>query len=366
MIARSGSIDELITANAPVAIGVSGGKDSTAAAFAMMQYLDAARHKGERILIHSDLGEIEWEESLPQCERLAQRLSLELVVVRRKAGGLLPRWKTRWKNNVARFVELACVQLIMPWSAPGMRFCTSELKTDVITGDLVKRFPGRTIVSVAGIRRDESTERANAPVCKLQPKLTRVSTGTRGWDYHPILDWTLQDVYDLHRREGFPLHEAYTVYGASRVSCRYCFYSTFGDLVAAASHPRAGEVFREIVGMEAESTFSFKAAHWLADVAPHLLPASLAAAVAEAKQRAALREAAAAQVPRHLLYTKGWPTVMPTRQEAQLLASVRSDVADIVGLDIKYRDADGVLGRYEDLMREKAARTSRSRKRQAA
>jgi hypothetical protein len=51
---------------------------------ALIPYLDAIGHHGPRVLIHSDLGQVEWKDSLPTCERLAARLGLELIVVRRQ------------------------------------------------------------------------------------------------------------------------------------------------------------------------------------------------------------------------------------------------------------------------------------------
>jgi hypothetical protein len=58
-------IAALLAAGAPVAIGVSGGKDSCAAALATVEHLDAIGHQGPRVLIHSDLGRVEWRDSLP-------------------------------------------------------------------------------------------------------------------------------------------------------------------------------------------------------------------------------------------------------------------------------------------------------------
>jgi 3'-phosphoadenosine 5'-phosphosulfate sulfotransferase (PAPS reductase)/FAD synthetase len=352
-VSRDDFVDGLLRSGAVVAIGVSGGKDSDVAVFETLDYLDGIGHAGPRLLIHSDLGDVEWDASLPQCQRLAEAVGLELVVVRRKAGGLLTRWRTRWRNNVARFAELSCVQLILPWSTPAMRFCTSEMKTDVICAELTRRFPGQTIISVAGIRREESEQRRNAPVFKLQPKLCRSSRGTLGYDWNPILDYTLQDVQDVHVLRGFPLHEAYTVYGASRVSCRYCIFSTLADLTAATADPRGHDLYRALVDLEAESTFSFQGNRWLADVAPSLLPEDLARRTRRAKEGAVVRTEAASRVPRHLLYEAGWPKVMPSAAEAEILAQVRSDVSDAVGITIKYTDADGVMFRYKELLREK-------------
>lgn len=191
------SIERLLAADAPVAIGVSGGKDSCALAFAVVAHLDAIGHRGPRVLVHSDLGRVEWKDSLPTCERLAAVLGLELMIVRRAAGDMMDRWLTRWTNNLRRYVELECVKIILPWSTPSMRFCTSELKTAVITAALSKRFPGCAIVSAAGIRREESSARSEAPVSKPQPKLTSKKRGTTGIDWNPILEWTENDVRAL-------------------------------------------------------------------------------------------------------------------------------------------------------------------------
>src|SRR5262249_1182557 len=147
------------------------------------------------------------------CAALADRLGIELIIVRRGAGDMMDRWLTRWDNNVARYAELSCVKLILPWSTPAMRFCTSEMKTAIICRELIRRFPGRQILSASGIRRQESSSRAKAPIAKAQPKLSSVAHRTSGLDWHPLIEWTLDEVLALHVDRGFPLHEAYTKYG---------------------------------------------------------------------------------------------------------------------------------------------------------
>jgi 3'-phosphoadenosine 5'-phosphosulfate sulfotransferase (PAPS reductase)/FAD synthetase len=349
-------VTQLLHEGAVVAIGVSGGKDSDAVVFATLEYLNGIGHAGPRVLIHSDLGRLEWRESLPMCQRLAEHVGLNLIVTRRTAGDLLDRWWQRWRNNVARYVALECVKLILPWSTPALRFCTSEMKTAVICRELVRQFPGQTILSVSGIRREESTGRAKAATSKEQPKLTSKTKQTAGLDWHPILDWKIPDVWESHREWGFEPHEAYTVYGSSRVSCCFCTMASRGDLVASAACPDNQATYRALVQLEATSTFSFQSGGWLGDIAPDLLSQEQRGALAQAKERAARREAAEAQIPSHLLYTKGWPTCRPTLSEAALLAEVRQDVAAAVGLQIGYATADTVLDRYAELMAQKATK----------
>lgn len=134
---------------AAVAIGVSGGKDSAATAFRTVEYLETLGHSGPRILIHSHLGRVEWEQSLEVCRRLADRVGLDLVIVRRERGDLLDRWHQRGTNNVERYASPSCVRLIMPWTSAGLRFCTSELKIAPICRELTRRFPGSQILSVS-------------------------------------------------------------------------------------------------------------------------------------------------------------------------------------------------------------------------
>lgn len=341
-------IDSLIRAGSPVAIGVSGGKDSDAAAFATVDYLNQLGHTGPRILIHSDLGRVEWSESLPQCERLAKRLDLELVVVRRQSGDMMDRWLTRWANNVERYVNLECVKLILPWSTASMRFCTSELKTAIICRELVKRFPHQTILNAAGIRREESPNRAKAQPEKQQPKLTNATHNTTGYDWLPILDWTLDEVRALHAERAFLMHEAYAT--NSRVSCMFCILGSKADLLATTTWEQSHDLYREMVDLEIDSSFAFQDSGWLGDLAPHLLSYGQIVGLAEAKQRAVERERIEAQIPAHLLYTKGWPTCIPTWPEAQMLASVRSKICTLLGLPMLYIDAGQIRARYAELM----------------
>ena len=276
-----------------VAVGVSGGKDSCAVAIAMAKYLEDSDYQGPRVLVHSDLGRVEWKDSLPTCERLAKHIGWELVVVRRKAGDMMDRWLKRWSNNVERYTNLECVKLILPWSTPSMRFCTAELKRDVICRELVTRFPGKTILSVSGIRRDESANRKKAPLLSIQPKMSSMKYLTTGFDWNPILEWRLQDVLNYCKDNNFPLHEAYEKYGSSRVSCAYCIMSKADDLIAATSCPDNHEIYREMVDLEIRSTFSFQGGKWLADVAPHLIQ-DKQINLMRAKRNAALREEAEA------------------------------------------------------------------------
>jgi 3'-phosphoadenosine 5'-phosphosulfate sulfotransferase (PAPS reductase)/FAD synthetase len=352
-LAISLEIAEQLATNAPVALSTSGGKDSSAMTLAVSTYLDEIGHRGPRLLIHSDLGRIEWKESLPMCQRLADRVGMELVVVKRQAGDLLDRWRVRWSNNCERYASLSCVKMILPWSTACMLFCRSELKAAIICRDLVERFPQQIILNASGIRRDESTTRAKAPIWSPQARLTSQTYQTTGLDWHPILEWNLEQVFAYHQVRDFPLHEAYTRFLMSRVSCSFCILAGLADLIASTTCPDNHAIYRELVAIEILSSYSFQETRWLGDIAPHLLSEEMRAGLQEAKQRSARRSAAESRIPKHMLYSKGWPTSRPTYDEAQVLAEVRTDVAEILGLVIQYTNPDAILDRYDELIEQK-------------
>src|SRR5689334_2247510 len=170
MISTAPEVDRLIDTNAPIVICVSGGKDSHLVAEHVVSYARNRNHAGDLVLCYSDLGRVVWSDARLQCEELAERLGVPLRVVGRNAGGLMERWTKRWQDNLTRYKELLCVKLILPWSTPAMRFCTSELKTTIIQRWIRKTYK-QPVLCVLGIRRDESRSktsgRGTAPVFKV-------------------------------------------------------------------------------------------------------------------------------------------------------------------------------------------------------
>ena len=127
-VATTPEIDILLKQKTVVAVGVSGGKDSVACLIAVHRYLDSIGFEGPRCAVHADLGSVEWEQSLIKCQEVADKLGWRLEVVQRPAGGMMERWLKRWDNTIQRYMDLSCVQLILPWSTPSMRFCTSKCR----------------------------------------------------------------------------------------------------------------------------------------------------------------------------------------------------------------------------------------------
>ena len=184
----------------------------------------------------------------------------------------------------------------------------------------------------------------SAPLGKLQRKTAA------GVSWNAVIEWKLEDVFGEIADAGLSLHQAYTVYGASRVSCAYCIMSTARDLAAGASCADNHDLYRSMVELEAASTFGFQGTRWLAEAAPDLLSTELRERVAQAKRNALVRVAAEKEIPKRLLFTAGWPTSIPTPAEAEVLANVRRRVADAVGLSVGFTTGREVIERYHELV----------------
>lgn len=108
------------------------------------------------------------------------------------------------------------------------RFCSEELKRNPIIEQV--QMPlldlGQDVVSWQGVRADESPARANLPERDL------VGGGPEGgslWNYRPILQWNVAQVFEMHRRHGVdpnPLYKA----GMGRVGCMPCIHARKDEL----------------------------------------------------------------------------------------------------------------------------------------
>ena len=360
MISTAREVDRLIDANAPIIICVSGGKDSQIVAEHAVIYARNRNHTGDLILCYSDLGRVVWSDARWQCQQLAERLGVRLHVVGRAAGGLMERWAKRWQDNLARYKELSCVKLILPWSTPSMRFCTSELKTAIIQSWIRKTYK-QPVVCVLGIRRDESRSKTSgrgaAPVFKLHHitngKKPRMPEGSIDWN--AIVEVKTDTIFQILRSSAQPIPSAYQ-FGSSRFSCCFCIMATAGDLLAATRDPHNHNLYREQCDLEISSTFSFQANKWLSDIAPELLTETQRARLAQAKLKAAKREEIESAIPKHLLYVKGWPLAVPTLEESTFLAETRRRIAGLMEIEVQHTTALSVSHRYAELIRLKEER----------
>lgn len=341
---------DAITAGAVVAFSISGGKDGTAAMHAVMKLLDDLGHpRADRVAIHADLGRAEWKSTPRIVEDLAGHFDLPLMVVRHGKHDMVSRWEARFAEGKRRYADLEVFNLIGPWSSASLRFCTAELKQQVISPALARTFPGRTIISVLGIRREESVGRRNRPISQDEPRWAK-RDGTRLMSWCPGVEWSTASVFARHREFGLPLHEAYTAYGCSRVSCAFCVLQSLPDQLAAVRAPGNRGLLLDLVDLEARSTYSFQQGRWLGDLAPHLLPPDLVRAIGEAKAKSDERSKLEAALPAGLRYVKGWPVRLPTMDEAIQVVAAREVILRHHDLPIKYPTARSVIDRFAELM----------------
>lgn len=350
-----------------VAIGVSGGKDSSVQTLEIDAYLRSINFLGQCILIHSNLGKIEHFESENFCRKLAERTRRELIIVHPKLP-MLERWEQRWDGIRERFINLERVKLFTPFSSAELRFCSGEMKVSPITQHLKTRFPGKFIINAIGLRRQESKGRAAKPIHKPNEKLKSVTMQTTGIDWHPILDHSLEDVFELHAAENFPLHPAYER-GNSRVSCSFCVLSSKNDLEVSLRDERNLESFRRIINLEFSSTYSFRSDLFLAEIGFDYLTPEEKERFAAARDKQSKRILIEKQIPKELLYIDNFPAFQPTGSQADKMAEVRTELGKLFDLEMKYTTGRKVSERYAELIckREekdnlKAARSNRQAK----
>lgn len=196
----------------------SGGKDSQA----MLAYLHAQGFKGRLVLVHSDLGEMEWE---PMHDFIkANSFGYELHVVK----------------PAQDFFELCRRFNRLP---SGMaRFCTSELKTAPIAKFIkgYMREHGFTLgINAIGIRAEESPARAKKTPFSLNSKLSLKREGIEVYEWFPIFDYSLGDVWFQIKKAGQAPHVVYSK-GFSRLSCVFCVFGRVEE------HKKAKELKPEL------------------------------------------------------------------------------------------------------------------------
>lgn len=99
-------------------------------------------------------------------------------------------------------------------------FCSEELKRNPIINQVQKPLldAGDDVISWQGVRRDESLRRSILSENELKKAY---DNGAELWNYRPILDWTAQDCFDMHKKHGIKHNPLYEM-GIGRVGCMPC------------------------------------------------------------------------------------------------------------------------------------------------
>lgn len=237
-------VRDALERGAVVALSVSGGKDSQAMATSVLDYLKAEGLGNQVLAVHADLGRAEWWQTPAVVEAQAEAWGIPLAIVRRSDG------RDLLAHMEARRDKLSGTGRPF-WPSSTNRYCTSDLKRDPI--DKLLRTLGPLVISVEGIRAEESRSRAKKPC--WEPRKRIQTQGREALTWRPIHDWTEADVYEaIGGRHGPLVHPAYGL-GNDRLSCSLCIFGSRGDLVRGAmANP---EYFEDLCRLEEETGFTF-------------------------------------------------------------------------------------------------------------
>lgn len=217
-------IKNLIDSGAIFYCSHSGGKDSQA----MYAYLRAIVPHDQVVVVHADLGRVEWEGTQGH---IIATIRHELNVVRAFYKDGRPKTLLNYVRH--RF----SVRPDAPsWPSAASRWCTSELKTGPIRKFIRTDMKARhkhLAVNCMGIRSEESKARAKKNPLQLNKELSKA--GREVWDWMPIFDLSTVDVFDVIKLAG---QKPFWIYGAgnNRMSCVLCVLADENDIQNGAKH----------------------------------------------------------------------------------------------------------------------------------
>lgn len=234
-----------------VAVSSSGGKDSQTALDVVMERAKKEGVESRVVVVHCDLGRVEWKGTKELTLEQARRYGLRTEVASREQGDLLAQVKQRKK-----------------WPGAAQRYCTSDHKrgpTHRVYTKLVREMRSRWIaegaplrpvrvLEVLGIRAEESPKRAKmSPIETNEAASNATMRHVTAW--LPLHDWTEEEVWARIRHSGVPYHQAYDL-GMPRLSCAFCVLGSRDSLMIAGLHNP--ELLEEYVEVEKEIGHEFQ------------------------------------------------------------------------------------------------------------
>ena len=213
-------------------ISVSGGKDSTA-----LLLLALERQPDNMSAVFADTGN-EHQITLDYVQYLNENVfpirTVRADFTRQIAGKkeyVLTKWAEKGVPQAA--IDRAAAALV-PTGNPFLdlciwkgrfpstkaAFCSEELKRNPIINQVQKPLidAGDDVISWQGVRRDESLRRSLLSETELKQAYPN---GAELWNYRPIIDWTAEDCFAMHRKHGVKHNTLYEM-GMGRVGCMPC------------------------------------------------------------------------------------------------------------------------------------------------
>lgn len=199
-------IKDLAARGAMFLVNHSGGKDSQA----MFHYVHNHVPAEQIVVIHALLPDVDWE----GVEDHVRNTTLGVPVL-----------TCRSRRTLLQMIEERGM-----FPSPSNRQCTSDLKRGPIERT-IRQSGFKLIVNCMGMRAEESSGRSKLTTLKLS---TKNSVNKREWyDWLPIHDWLVGEVFETIKQVGQEPHWAYGK-GMSRLSCCFCIMSNKADLTTAA------------------------------------------------------------------------------------------------------------------------------------
>lgn len=238
-----------LTAYDVILVNSSAGKDSQAMLDYVAELAKAAGVLDRIIVVHADLGRVEWAGTRTLAEEHARHYGFRFVACSRSQD-LLDQVEQRGM-----------------WPDKKNRYCTSDHKRDqirkVITALVAElELPHQArVLNCLGIRAEESPERDKMVAFSSNK---RASSGRRlVEDWLPIHTWTLAEVWARNTAAGTRHHEAYDL-GMPRLSCVFCVFAPKAALMIAGRANPA--LLKEYVAVEARIGHKFRVNLAIADV----------------------------------------------------------------------------------------------------
>ncbi len=251
-----------------IAVSSSGGKDSQAMLDYVTELALAAGVADRIVVIHADLGRVEWEGTGELAHAQAKHYGHRFELVSRIGREATVSGKT-YKAGEKFGDLLDYAERRGAWPDNKNRWCTSEFKRGPILTvytALAKEWREKTgekrpcrILDCMGLRALESAARSK----KVQIVERKKSRTQHVVSWLPILRWTEEQVWERIEASGVPYHRAYDL-GMPRLSCAFCIFAPKAALVLAGKHNR--ELLDAYVAVEAKIDHRFRMDISLAEV----------------------------------------------------------------------------------------------------
>lgn len=209
-------VGALIARGALFVVNHSGGKDSQAMYLVLHQLVPAR----QLVIVHADLGEVEWAGAVDHIRATTAGEPLHICRARRT------------------LLEMIEERGMFP--SPQQRQCTSDLKRGPIERTVRAITRERKAAGVAawglvvncmGMRAQESSGRAKLKEFKLNASNSKA--GREWYDWLPIHGWSGKQVFAAIADAGQRPHIVYQL-GMTRFSCVFCIMASEADLSRAA------------------------------------------------------------------------------------------------------------------------------------